>query len=31
MNYGVVIYVLGWIMDIEAACMMLPCLVSVKA
>ena len=29
MNYGVVIYVLGWIMDIEAACMMLPCLVAV--
>lgn len=29
MNYSVVIYVLGWIMDIEAACMMLPCLVAV--
>ena len=28
MNYAVVIYILGWILDIEAACMMLPALVA---
>ena len=28
MNYGVVIYILGWIMELEAAFMLLPCLVA---
>lgn len=28
MNYAVVVYVLGWIMDIEAAFMLLPCIVA---
>ncbi len=28
MNYAVVIYILGWIMDLEAAFMLLPCVVS---
>lgn len=28
MNYAVVVYILGWIMDLEAAFMLLPCAVS---
>ena len=27
MNYGVVVYILGWIMELEAAFMLLPCVV----
>lgn len=30
MNYSVVVYIIGWIMNIEAAFMLLPCLVAIK-